>query len=292
MKVAAFIRAFGRFTARRGNPDITINDNFKTFKSSNVKKFMLYQGIRQRFILPASPWWGGFYERLVRTVKMSLKKVLGKALLTYEELETALCEIESVINNRPLFYTSEDDLGEALTPNHLIYGRNIMKNSKINIPEDIYKDCSKRYKYVCKVINDQWKRFHKVYLNELRQHHVYRNSKHSKENSLRIGDVVLIKDDTHVPRSQWRLGKVEKLIVGKDNRVRGAKLTVISKGGERTTCSRPVQKLIPFEIVEDDANHYVNEGQRVDKTHTNDRRPTRKAKIEGQYLRRLNDIYS
>ena len=106
MKVAAFIRAFKRFTARRGKPDITINDNFKTFKSSNVKKYMLYQGVRQQFILPASPWWGGFYERLVRSVKISLKKVLGKALLTYEELETVLCEIESVINNRPLFYTS------------------------------------------------------------------------------------------------------------------------------------------------------------------------------------------
>ena len=119
--IPAFIRAFGRFKARRGKPDITINDNFKTLKSSHVKKYMLYQGVCQCFILPASPWWGDFYERLVRSVRTSLKKVLCKALLTYEELETVLCEIESVINNRPLFYTSDDDLGEALTPNHLIY---------------------------------------------------------------------------------------------------------------------------------------------------------------------------
>ena len=61
MKALAFIRAFERFTARRGTPDVIIN--LKTFKSSVVKKFMLCLGVRQKFILPASPWWGGFYER-------------------------------------------------------------------------------------------------------------------------------------------------------------------------------------------------------------------------------------
>ena len=123
MKALAFIRAFERFTARRGTPDVIINDNFKTFKSSVVKKFMLCLGVRQKFILPASPWWGGFYERLVRSVKIPLKKILGKSILSYEELETALLKIESVINGRPLAYLSEDDLGGAPTPNHLMYGR-------------------------------------------------------------------------------------------------------------------------------------------------------------------------
>ena len=63
---------------------------------------MLLQGIRQNFILPLSPWWGGFYERLVRTVKLCLKKTSGKSFVTFEELQTILCEIEMAINNRPL----------------------------------------------------------------------------------------------------------------------------------------------------------------------------------------------
>ena len=29
-----------------------------------------------------SPWWGGFYEGLVGSAKMSLKKSLGKVLVT------------------------------------------------------------------------------------------------------------------------------------------------------------------------------------------------------------------
>ena len=85
-------------------------------------------------MLPASPWWGAFCERLVRSVKMSLKKILGKSSLSSEELETVLLKIESVINGRPLAYLSEDDLGDALTPNHFIYGRNIRTKSNVVSP--------------------------------------------------------------------------------------------------------------------------------------------------------------
>ena len=113
--------------AQQGVPDLVISDNFKTFRSSEVKKFMLFQGIRQRFILPASPWWEGFHEHLVRTVKACLKKTLGKAFVTFEELQTILCEIEVAVNNQPLAYVSEDDLDEALTPFHLMYGRSVSR---------------------------------------------------------------------------------------------------------------------------------------------------------------------
>ena len=90
MSIEGFLRGFKRFIARRGIPDIVINDNFKTFRSRDVKQYMLRQGIEQQFIPPASPWWGGFYERLVRTVKSCLKKTLGRSYTTFEELQTIL----------------------------------------------------------------------------------------------------------------------------------------------------------------------------------------------------------
>ena len=83
MKSPAFIRAFERFKSRKGTPKLIINDNFRTFKSKETKTYLSKLGTRQKFILPASPWWGGFYERLVRSVKLSLKKSLGRSLLTY-----------------------------------------------------------------------------------------------------------------------------------------------------------------------------------------------------------------
>ena len=137
MKALAFIKAFERFMARRGTPDVVISDNFKSFKLSVVKKFMLRFGVQQKFTLPASPWWGGFYERLVRSVKMVLTKIFGKSLLSYEKLETVLLKIESVINGRPLAFLSEDDLGDTLTPNHLMYARNIRTKSNAAVPESI-----------------------------------------------------------------------------------------------------------------------------------------------------------
>ena len=137
MKALAFIKACERFMARRGTPNVVISDNFKSFKLSVVKKFMLRFGVQQKFTLPASPWWGGFYERLVRSVKMVLKKIFGKSLLSYEKLETVLLKIESVINGRPLAFLSEDDLGDAFTPNHLMYGRNIRTKGNAAVPESI-----------------------------------------------------------------------------------------------------------------------------------------------------------
>ena len=56
----AFIRAMKRFIARRGYPGLLVSDNAKTFTFVLVKNFLLHNKIDQKFILPASPWWGGF----------------------------------------------------------------------------------------------------------------------------------------------------------------------------------------------------------------------------------------
>ena len=63
-----------------------------------------------------APWMGGFYERLVGTVKGALKKSIGKICLTEKKLETFLAEAEA-INSRPLVYVCEDfGSGFSLTP--------------------------------------------------------------------------------------------------------------------------------------------------------------------------------
>ena len=63
---------------------------------------MAAKNINWWFIVEKSPWWGGFYERLVGCVKRCLKKVLSNARLTYEELLTLLIEIEGILNSRLL----------------------------------------------------------------------------------------------------------------------------------------------------------------------------------------------
>ena len=73
----------------------------------------------------------GFYERLVGVTKNCLKKVVGKAKLNFEELNTVIAEIEKCVNSRPLTYLSEEHEGTIITPNHLVYGRSIDRNDTV-----------------------------------------------------------------------------------------------------------------------------------------------------------------
>ena len=95
MGSGCLIRALRRFLCRRGYVKLFVSDNFRTFKSKETVAFLQKNRIDWKFILPKSPWWGGFYERMIGVVKSSLRKVLGSAKLTFEELYTVLTEIEN-----------------------------------------------------------------------------------------------------------------------------------------------------------------------------------------------------
>ena len=59
-------------------------------------------------------------------MKRCLKKILGNARVTSEELYTVLTEIEATLNSRPLTYVSTKDAEEPVTPSHLINGRRVL----------------------------------------------------------------------------------------------------------------------------------------------------------------------
>jgi hypothetical protein len=100
-----FLLAFKRFISRRGMPTLIISDNGSNFekadkevkcwkkalKSEQVQQVMALKDIWWQFNTPPSPWWSGFFERMVRSIKKPLRKVYGKALMTEEELTTSLC---------------------------------------------------------------------------------------------------------------------------------------------------------------------------------------------------------
>ena len=200
-------------------------------------------GIKQKFILPASPWWGGFYERLVRSVKSSLRKILGLSYLTYEEIKTILIEVEGTINTRPLTYINEDDLDNVITPNHLIFGTDIHNNNNNKTPASTQHSMSlKRLRHIHYVLVHFRQRFASTYLNELRQSHIYRRQQCGDKRQLVVGDIVLIKDNTNLPRSLWRTERVVKLVIGNDNNVPSAQLDNVIKTGRRGIAHRPLAK--------------------------------------------------
>ena len=105
-----------RWFIARGMLCLLLSNDFKSFKSLDIKNKCCKQGISCKFILECSSWWDGFYKRLIVVVKSPLKKVLGKVYLTYLELYATLTEIKNIMNFRPLTYFNEYQFSESLTP--------------------------------------------------------------------------------------------------------------------------------------------------------------------------------
>ena len=207
LSVKLSLLAFRRFISRCGIPENNISDNFKTFKAVEVQNFMPYLRIKWNFILEKSPWWGGFYERMVRSIKNTLKKLVGASSLDYEQLNTVLVQIENVINSRPLTYMNDENLNESLTPYHLIYGRNIATN-KASLLKMTIDGASLRLncKKIDIILQHFAKRFTNEYLSLLHECYTYRTGKTDEDSRLYVGDIVLLREE-FVSRMKWRKGK-------------------------------------------------------------------------------------
>ena len=247
MTTPAFLRSFRRFVGRRGLPSQMVSDNGKTFKAA--AKAM--QDVKWIFNVPKAPWWGGVFERLVRSVKRCLKKMLGQAKLSYDELLTALVEVEMVLNSHPLTVVSTEDVEEPLTPSHLIVGRRLMDVPEPHCPEpdEFEVNCdtiTKRARHLRTTINQFWQRWRKEYLVGLREMHS-QCKKNSHAPRIAVGDIVVIHSDDQ-PRAMWKLGKVEELLTGADGEHRAAVLRVAGQGRSFKRLRRPVQRLYPLEM--------------------------------------------
>lgn len=304
MTSQAFLRSFRRFTSRRATPLLVVSDNAKTFKAASkelltlmrdpqVKKYFLQQRMQWSFNLEKAPWWGGFFERLVGSLKRCLKKTIGKARLSYDELVTAVTEAESILNSRPLSYVSSEDVEEPLTPTHLLSGRRILSlpDRHQENPEDedfqvdlSTNDLNKRVRYLNSIIEHFWRRWRNEYLIELRNAH--KSPKKTVEKaSVEVGDIVLVHDENH-SRSFWRIGRIKELVNSTaDGKSRGAVVRVMSKKGKITTLRRPLQLLYPMEIncklAKDEVQSEQENGAQES---TESERPRRRAAIAGELL--------
>ena len=86
------------------------------FKDDMVLDHLAEVGIEWVFNIERAPWWG----LRENGEECCLKKMIGQAKLSLDELHTAIVEIESILNSRPLSYVTSGDLEEPLTPFHLI----------------------------------------------------------------------------------------------------------------------------------------------------------------------------
>ena len=70
-----------------------------------------------------SPCYGGLFERLLRSTKELLRKVLKGCWLNCEESQIVLLETEAILNNRPLKRYFHEELEDYLSPNYMLFGK-------------------------------------------------------------------------------------------------------------------------------------------------------------------------
>ena len=238
------IRALRRFISNRDAPKLIISDNGTQFKSEETQGFASNRHIQWRFNLAAAPWWGGMFERMVRSTKRCLKKILLRSYLNFEEMQTVLAEITCTLNNRPLTFMYEEPGEIPLTPNHLLYGRTLDAEQMDSSPNQyVENEINEHSRHIQQMLDHFWKRWKLEYLTELREHH--KQTTAIGCDVINVDDGVIIHNDSK-QRGLWKVGVVTELIPSKDGHIRGAKVKY-RLNGKDIVISRPVNKLFPLE---------------------------------------------
>lgn len=241
------IHALRRFVSRRGQVKTIRSDNGTNFigaerelqkaiqslNNDRIQTTMLAKGVQWIFNAPTASHHGGVWERQIRTVRKILNSIVKQQSLDEESLQTLLCEVEAIINSRPITKVSNDpnDL-EALTPNHLL----LLKVKPPMSPgvfdkADLYS--RRRWRQVQYMADIFWKRWIKEYLPDLQE----RQKWQSLVQNLKPGDVVLVADDS-APRNSWVMGRVLQTFTDNKGLVRQARVKTSTN-----ILLRPVTKL-------------------------------------------------
>ncbi|XP_033095627.1 uncharacterized protein LOC117100162 [Anneissia japonica] len=249
----SFINALRRFIARRGIPSLICSDNGGNFVKGNkelresirgwnqeqIHGHLLQRQIEWRFNPPTASHHRGVWERCIRSVRKVLTALTKEQVLKDEGLRTLFCEVENIVNNRPITRVFDDPKdSQPLTPNHLLLLRSGSQLPPATLDHgDSYS--TKRWRQIQYLANVFWRRWIKEYLPSLQERRKwYRN-----QPNLKVGDIVIVFDE-NTPRSIWPLARVIEVYTNNnDGLVRSVKIKT-----QTGTLVRPITKLVSLEI--------------------------------------------
>lgn len=252
-----FIACFKRFISRRNLPHDIFCDNGSTFvgarnqladlyrvlrsqeHQTQVNNYSLQHNINFHFIPKYSPVFGGLWEAAVKSTKYHMKRVLGTNILTYEELNTVLSQIEAVLNSRPLLPLSSNCEDFAyLTPGHFLTGRPLLSCPQHDLSEvPITK--LRLWNVTNKMVQSFWKSWHKHYLNVLQSRPKWKTD----YPNVKVGDLVLLREN-NTPPLTWPMARITKVFPGADNKVRAFEVMT----SNRKAHVRSITKICLFPI--------------------------------------------
>ena len=241
LSTEAFLMAYRRFLAHTGSvTKVLYSDNGTNFRgaSSELKRGLerlnkkrvtgelAIIGVEFRFNPPLASHQGGIFEsiiRLVRKVMTCLMDDKKLRTLTDEGLRTLFCEIQMILNRRPLTRASPDpnDL-KALCPQNILTGA-----VDDAFPPDIFTSSDglrASYRLSQAYVEEFWRRFIAEYVPTLNK----REKWLSPQRNLKVGDLVLLHGEPG-PRYQFAKAVVTDVHPDKFGHVR--RVTVRSSDG-------------------------------------------------------------
>lgn len=254
---ASFLNCFRKFIGRRGRCTHMFSDNGTSFvgaekeiarayalwrKDGTLDKIAM-EGTDWTFMTPAAPHQGGIYEAAVKSMKFHLRRIIGARMMEHEQLTTLLTDVEAILNSRPLTPLSDDpgDM-QALTPAHFWNMEPLILPPSFRYTNDGDATGKKLWIERTRIVGHFWKRWENEYLTTLQERKKWRRE---REN-VKVGQLVILKDE-NLPPAQWRIGRIQEIMPGKDGRVRNVVIKT-----ENSTFKRPIQKLciLPIDSAE------------------------------------------
>ena len=130
----------------------------KDGNEKSIGNFVSQLGIEWLTIPPRAPHFGGLWEAAIKSMKRHLRRKVGLHVLSFEERNTVVIEIESILNSRPLAAMSNDpnDL-QPITPAHFLLGRpaNDLPSAFDDMDENI--SLTQRLKLLERIKRSFWK---------------------------------------------------------------------------------------------------------------------------------------
>ena len=250
LDTSSFINALQRFICRRNQPVMIRSDNGSNFvgaerelstalqqwNQTRIAEFLRQREIVWKFNTPTASHMGGVWERMIRSVRKVLASVVKEQPMTDEVLLTVMCEAEATVNSRPMTPVSDDpnDLN-PITPNHLLQLCDCPPTPPGEfVQRETYRHHWKQAQYLADIF---WRRWLHEYLPALQYRHRWQVPKMN----FKVGDVVIIMDDS-LPRNSWSLGRIVEVFPGHDGLVRSVRLKTSTN-----ILTRPITKICLLE---------------------------------------------
>ena len=178
---------------------------------------------------------------------------IGTNRLSFSELQTALFEVASILNERPIgTKTNNPQQGSYLSPNDLLLGR-----TNASAPVGQWNDCGNDKRRL-DTINEIVDHFQRKWIQQYFPTLVVRKKWHTETRNVCVGDIVIVQPDKSEFHGHWRLAQVCSTKEGRDQKVRSVTLRYkqqghgkLYKGVEDTLIECSVHRLVLILPVEE-----------------------------------------